>query len=446
MSDSTEEKKPRATLDPESIARMEAMALRQEEARVAAAANKPAAAAGDGDEEDEDDHNPGEVAAAAAAHVHSSEEKEHLLHVNITDAVIELNNLRIFTLSEINLEQFSQCTTLELRKNLVHNLQPFPEHLRRNLTALDFFDNKIKKIGPYFSKGDSEAFLTSKLARVQPPLATTCEFFALRKLDLSYNQIKEIKGLDDLAPTLEELYLVENRLKKIEGLSKLTKLTLLELGGNNIREVGNGLDTLVNLEQLWIGKNKIASIGTGFQKLAKLKSLSMQANRLTSLDVDVAFAPGCNMELIEVYLSENGLTEIDGLRQLRNLELLDVSTNPIPSLYKAQKERTAGAAPDPDDEPDADFAAPGTELTVAHFPKLLEFWLTDGKLDEWREVEAVLAPFAATLKTVYLERNPIERDRRYRDKVFQALPFVDQIDSWPVVNKNDLESDRATRR
>ena len=41
---------------------------------------------------------------------------------------------------------------------------------------------------------------------------------------------------------------------------------------------------------------------------------------------------------------------------------------------------------------------------------------------------------------------PIEQDKRYRDKVYLYLPFVTQIDSWPVLNKDNLEADRTIQR
>lgn len=399
----------------------------------------------------EEDYDDVALQAQRAAHVHSTEEKEAILHVNAADEVIELNNLRLFSMDELDLSQLTNCTTLEMRKNLIHKLMALPQKLRDQLDTLDLFDNKIRSIGPYFSHCDSEAFTTSKLPLTMPSLLAAnggngCFFKVLRKLDLSYNQISVIKGLDDLAGTLEELYLVENRLKVIEGLSKLTKLKLLELGGNQIRNCSTGLETLVNLEQLWLGKNKIDTIGTGFNTLRKLKRLSLQANRLTDVSLTPeVFPEGANPELEELYLSENGITTIRHIRALSSLTLLDFSFNPIPSLRFRLPDAPAEGA---------DAAAAGTaggdardtELRATIFPQLEEFWLTDGNLTDWKEIEEVFRPFAATLRTIYLERNPIEKDTRYRSKVYLALPFVTQIDSWPVVNKADPDADRATRR
>lgn len=328
----------------------------------------------------------------------SETEVAELLHIDCNEETIEINNVRLFSFEEVELDKFKNCIQLEMRKNLIHELSPaFPDTLAKNLVILDLFDNKIRKIPSNFFDN----------------------FTSLMKLDLSYNQIKKIENLSKLAPTLCELYLVENRLKEIEGLETLTNLRLLELGGNKIREIGTGLNTLVNLEQLWLGKNKITSIANAFHKLKALKRLSLQANRLIQISSD-SFPAGANPALEELYFSENALTSIDNISELHNLKIVDYSMNPITSISDEQ-------------------------VNVKNFPFLEEFWLTDGKVDNWSEVEK-FQQFKDTLKVVYLERNPIEQDKRYRDKVFLSLPFITQIDSWPVVNKNNLEGDRAIHR
>lgn len=55
-----------------------------------------------------------------------------------------------------------------------------------------------------------------------------------RILDLSFNRIKEIEGLDNLV-NLEKLYLSSNKISEIKGVNHLKKLTMLELGDNKIR-------------------------------------------------------------------------------------------------------------------------------------------------------------------------------------------------------------------
>ena len=322
------------------------------------------------------------------------------LPIDTTQEDVEVMSARLFTLDELPLTKLQNCKRLSVRKNIIHRLSPLPKFLQEQLLEYDLFDNKIKRI---------DFFVTPNC------------FAALRKLDLSYNRIKKIEGLQELV-TLEELYMCENRISVIEGLDTLVHLKVLELGGNSIREIGSGLLSLISLEELWLGKNKISTLGDAFRGNPKLRRLSVQANRLTELDA-VTFASHAAAgdfpsNLKELYISENNLPKLEHLDGCRALEVFDCSMNPISSIEN---------------------------FNVRLFPLLREFWLSDGKIANWSEVDK-LREFERTLDTVYLERNPIEEDKRYRAKIYEALPFLVQIDSWPVVNKNNPDLDRQVRK
>lgn len=62
----------------------------------------------------------------------------------------------------------------------------------------------------------------------------TFVLFYLRILDISFNVLRHIEGLDRLAQ-LKKLFLVNNKISKIENLSNLQMLQMLELGSNRIR-------------------------------------------------------------------------------------------------------------------------------------------------------------------------------------------------------------------
>ncbi|EKF38917.1 protein phosphatase 1, regulatory subunit, putative [Trypanosoma cruzi marinkellei] len=362
----------------------------------------------DSDEESADEDPPSGGQGSRECHT----TPEAVLAIDTKSKIIEINNIRLFSLDEVELEKFTDCISLSLRKNLIHELSPFPEDLAARLEELDLFDNKIRKLRDFFStiRCMGESTLKENV---------TGAFGHLTKLDLSYNQIRNIGGLEPLASTLRELYLVENKIKEIKNLDSLLNLELLELGGNRIREIGPGLAKLTKLKQLWLGKNKIASIGTSLQTLASLEILSLQANRLTSIEPDNFLGPDANPHLRELYLSENGLTCIQNLGHLPMVQIIDFSFNPISVINE-------------------------DVINPRNMPQLIEFWLTDGKIEKWDELGKLIG-FKNTLRTVYLERNPIEEDKRYRDKVYMQLPFLEQIDSWPIVNKGNLEADRKRR-
>lgn len=61
-------------------------------------------------------------------------------------------------------------------------------------------------------------------------------YYSTRRLDLSFNKIKIIEGIDNLTK-LKDLYFVSNKISKIQGVEKLVNLTNLELGANRIRVI-----------------------------------------------------------------------------------------------------------------------------------------------------------------------------------------------------------------
>lgn len=76
--------------------------------------------------------------------------------------------------------------------------------------------------------------------------------FYLRVLDISFNVLRHIEGLDRLTQ-LKKLFLVNNKISKIENLSNLQMLQMLELGSNRIR-VGLLCDVLAGeFSALWCG-------------------------------------------------------------------------------------------------------------------------------------------------------------------------------------------------
>lgn len=57
-------------------------------------------------------------------------------------------------------------------------------------------------------------------------------------VDLSFNNIEVIEGLDELTK-LEDLALSHNRIQKIENLDKLTELHVLCIGDNELKDLSN---------------------------------------------------------------------------------------------------------------------------------------------------------------------------------------------------------------
>jgi len=77
-------------------------------------------------------------------------------------------------------------------------------------------------------------------------------------LDLSFNMIEEIKGLENLR-LLEDLSLFSNRITELRGLDNLENLNVLSVGSNEISNLEDSVKYLHrlrnNLEVLKINNN-----------------------------------------------------------------------------------------------------------------------------------------------------------------------------------------------
>lgn len=78
-------------------------------------------------------------------------------------------------------------------------------------------------------------------------------------MSLARNQIKRIQGLDEVGPTLKELWLSYNSIEKLEGIQSCVKLTTLYLSHNKIKnwdEVAK-LSQLPSLKDLLLCENPV---------------------------------------------------------------------------------------------------------------------------------------------------------------------------------------------
>ncbi|MCE8192480.1 leucine-rich repeat protein [Porphyromonas gingivalis] len=180
-------------------------------------------------------------------------------------------------------------------------------------------------IDRYFKQDSSGAVVELRLRECQiESMAWLVDFPALKILDLSYNQISKLEGLDGLT-SLTELYLWGNQISKLEGLDHLTSLTGLNLSGNQISKL-EGLDHLTSLTWLDLSDNQIAKL-EGLERLTSLTTLSLSRNQIAKLE-------GLNAltSLTELDLSGNQIAKLEGLNALTSLTELDLSGNQIAKL------------------------------------------------------------------------------------------------------------------
>ena len=124
----------------------------------------------------------------------------------------------------------------------------------------------------------------------------------LKSLDLSWNNIKKVEGLETLVE-LEDLilgdgdYLMGNEISKIEGLDTLTKLKYLDLSFNHIKRI-EGLEHLENLEDLYLTHNQITEI-EGLESLKNLREIDLLENPVDdTMDIQALFKQFKNLEVV----------------------------------------------------------------------------------------------------------------------------------------------------
>jgi internalin A len=262
----------------------------------------------------------------------------------------DVDNLPALSLlmEKIPFEKFRSCKSLSLRKNHIKYLVQLPEFLCEQLEKYDLYDNDISEIR-YFSN-----------------VHQSFKFQNLRVLDLSYNKLQKLNGLDDLANTLEELYLIHNDITVVAGLDKLVNLKILELGDNEIYKIDDALENLVNLKELYLGSNNLddLAIQNTFKNLSSLELFSGQANLITSLEN--VFTIENNPNLKNLFLGQNPIHNIKGIENITTLEILDLDRTLITYI---------------DD----------TILNKKNFPVLEDIYLTRSKIEDIEELKKLLS-------------------------------------------------------
>ena len=182
-----------------------------------------------------------------------------------------------------------------------------------------------RSVNRYFKQDSSGAVVELRLRECQIESMTwLIDFPALKKLDLSYNQIRKLEGLERLT-SLTELYLSGNQISKLEGLNALTSLTELYLLDNQIAKL-EGLDHLTSLTGLNLSGNQIAKL-EGLASLTSLTRLDLSGNQIAKLEGLNALS-----SLTELYLLDNQIRKLEGLDSLTSLKGLNLMSNQISKL------------------------------------------------------------------------------------------------------------------
>ncbi|XP_062850761.1 leucine-rich repeats and immunoglobulin-like domains protein 3 [Trichomycterus rosablanca] len=227
---------------------------------------------------------------------------------------LDLSHNKLRTLPEVLFTSLKHLTEIKLNNNELEMITDFGPH-SKNISSLILANNKISKIS-------SE--------QLGP-------FLSLETLDLSNNNLVELKTGAFPSLPLKNLYLNNNRISVLEHgcFSNISNtLLVLRLNRNRLNSIPAKIFQLPNLQHLDLSRNRVRRIeGLTFHGLHTLRSLKMQRNGITRL-MDGAFWGLSNMEVLQ--LEYNNLTEVNkgwlyGLLTLQQLHLANNAISRIKS-------------------------------------------------------------------------------------------------------------------
>jgi hypothetical protein len=240
------------------------------------------------------------------------------------------------------LEPFIELIVLEIELKYRNSYLISLSTIERRVKTMEF----LRHVTIYYPKGASKTpykyadFKTLDSLHIKHVGITEMDLSflpSLKYIDLSFNNLNSIKGLESLdllsidlqavgltkIPKMNSavvnLNLSINNIKKIDNLENLTKLQYLNLSQNKIVKTGS-LKHLIYLRILYLTTNKIKSIN--FKNLPlSLNMLWINDNELN--DIVITALP----VLTEIDLSWNKLRDIKDVDLLTSLESLNLRSN-----------------------------------------------------------------------------------------------------------------------
>ncbi|MEW5312430.1 MAG: hypothetical protein WDW38_004066 [Sanguina aurantia] len=226
--------------------------------------------------------------------------------------------------------EVAELTKLDLSRNSISSL---PDQLARlsTLTSIDCSFNQLQQL--FDTVGHLQqlrllACSSNKLTYLPDAVASLP---ALASLSCSDNQIRLLPQWLGLHQGLLASIVVANNLIEIlpPGLAGCSSLTMLDLQGNKMREIGQG-SLPASLTELNLCRNRLEGVlchEVGYLK--KLRVLSLKENKLTGLPASLG---GC-AAMIECHVGFNSLSGVPAeFGACSSLRVLDLRNNRISEL------------------------------------------------------------------------------------------------------------------
>ncbi|GAA5929770.1 type 1 protein phosphatase-activating protein SDS22 [Sporobolomyces koalae] len=347
---------------------------------------------------------------------------------------LELTHLRLRTLKGLGIERFTKVQRISLRQNL--------------LTSLSYHPEPTAVVAPPTTASDTEP--RDELDEDE----LDDEDAAKKEADFPYDVRRRESDLETVWPlrdlkALEELDLYDNSLKSVKGLEGLDAITSLDLSFNLLRSVASLDDAsptsryaYPDLTHLYLIQNKLSKI-EGVRDRLGLTYLEYGGNRIRTIENLPISA-----NLKSLFLGKNKITKIEGLEGLTGLRTLSIQSNrltkiegldslvSLEELYLSHNGLTKVEG--------LEKLTSLTTLDIGHnkiteitseslssLVELEELWANNNLLETLPTLPPASHP---NLSTVYLEGNPVQAQLgpNYRRKVMLECPQVQQIDATYV--------------
>ena len=242
----------------------------------------------------------------------------------------------------ITASDLADLETLVARRRGIRNLAGL--EFATGLRLLNLRDNAISDLSPLAGLTElRELHLdTNDIGDMSPIAGLT----ALEALGLSYNTLSDIAPLAGLA-SLRSLVLDHNHINDLAPLAELPELSTLTASSNAVADL-TPLGALSEMAHLDVSDNAIADlaplsgmrlevlrVGHNNVRLEGLRNLRLRENAildLTGLRMDNVYVLPELVDLRELILRDNFISDVSRLAELTGVKLLDLSANDVADI------------------------------------------------------------------------------------------------------------------
>ncbi|CAD5231235.1 unnamed protein product [Bursaphelenchus okinawaensis] len=211
---------------------------------------------------------------------------EKVLHDAFLTGVLNLSQRQLKEFPNEASSDISDLIKADISSNCLTEL-PITLCELRVLETLEFRSNSLKTILPAISSLISLTYLDLSDNHLTD-LPDVLFSLPLKVLLLSRNRLQSISAeIRHLGPTIEEIDLSSNKIRSLpNGLSVLTELKVMNLRGNQLKDLPGDIGTM-NVRSLDLGNNLLIRLPVEFCKLGGCVDFKVDGNPLIEPPMNV---------------------------------------------------------------------------------------------------------------------------------------------------------------